>query len=177
MNTAQVELAYAPRGVGLAYAVVCIKKEPHVHGWWIGAQGADMHSAYFRLEDFYTATGTTFYASVGSDLRGGWQIDLTSGRPREIEPVAVDSELAQALERVQDNFAAEWLVFDSDPDFARELESYREAELAHGAVNLRFRKLNKLDKQGALWRYYSGGFEAAVADYLGRRWPLDFGKV
>ena len=71
MSTPQATLAYAPRGVGLAYAVVYIRKEPDVYGWWIGARGADMQSAYFRLEDFYTTTGTTFLASAGSDLQGG----------------------------------------------------------------------------------------------------------
>jgi hypothetical protein len=176
MSTPQSALAYAPRGVGLAYAIVYIKKELDIYGWWIGARGADMHSAYFRLEDFYTTTGTTFHASAGSDLSGGWQVDLTSGRPQEIDPVAVESGLVQELERVRDTFAAEWLTFESDRDCAREGQAYREAELAHGTVNIRFKKLNKLDKQGALWRYYSQDFESVVGDYLGLRWPLDYGK-
>ena len=77
---------------------------------------------------------------------------------------------------MRDRFAGEWLLFEADRDFAREGQAYREAELAHGTVNIRFRKLNKLDKQGALWRYYSKDFESVVADYLGQRWPLDYGK-
>lgn len=176
MSTPQAALGYAPRGVGLAYAVVYVQKQPDVYGWWIGARGADMHSAYFRLEDFYTTTGTTFLASAGSDLQAGWQIDLTSGLPRDIDPVAVEAGVVQELEQVRDRFAGEWLVFPTDRDFAREEQAYREAELGHGTVNIRFRKLNKLDKQGALWRHYSKNFESVVFDYLGRRWPLDYGK-
>jgi len=169
MSTPQAALAYAPRGLGLAYAVVYIRKEPDVYGWWIGARGADMHSAYFRLEDFYTTTGTAFLASAGSDLQRGWQIDLTSGLPRDIDAVAVEAGVVREVEQVRDRFAGEWLIFEADRDFARAEQAYREAELAHGTLNIRFRKLNKLDKQGALWRYYSKDFEAVVADYLGHR--------
>lgn len=176
MSTPQAALAYAPRGVGLAYAVVYIRKEPDVYGWWIGARGADMHSAYFQLEDFYTTTGTTFLASAGSDLQGGWQIDLTSGLPRDIDAIAVEAGVVQEVEQVRDRFAGEWLLFEADRDFARDVQAYGDAELAHGTVIIRFPKLNKLDKQGALWRYYSNDFEAVVADYLGHRWPLDYGK-
>ena len=41
MSTLRAQLAYAPRGVGLAYAVVYLEKDPDICGWWIGAIGAD----------------------------------------------------------------------------------------------------------------------------------------
>ena len=41
MSTLRVQLAYAPRGVGLAYAVVYLEKDPDICEWWIGAIGAD----------------------------------------------------------------------------------------------------------------------------------------
>ena len=59
MSTPQVHLAYAPRGVGLAYAVVCLEKDRDICGWWIGAIGADTASANFRLEGFYWTTEAT----------------------------------------------------------------------------------------------------------------------
>jgi hypothetical protein len=176
MMTPQVHLAYAPRGVGLAYAVVYLKKAPDIYGWWIGAVGADTASAYFRLEGFYDRAGTTFYATNGSDLYGGWCFDLTSGQSQRIEPVAVESDWTHELEQMQDAFAAEWLVFERDHEADREADAYRDAELSHGRVNIRFAKLNKLVKKDPLWRYFSRDFESAVADYLGRRWPLDYGK-
>ena len=71
MSTPQVHLAYAPRGVGLAYAVVYLKKDPDICGWWIGAIGADVASAYFRLENFYTRAATALHPTDGSDLYGG----------------------------------------------------------------------------------------------------------
>jgi hypothetical protein len=59
MSTPQVHLAYAPRGVGLAYAVVYLEKDRDICGWWIGAIGADIASANFRLEGFYWTTEET----------------------------------------------------------------------------------------------------------------------
>ena len=176
MSTPQVHLAYAPRGVGLAYAVVYLEKDPDICGWWIGAIGADIASAYFRLEGFYTPAGTTLYTTDGSDLYGGWRFNLTSGQSQSIDPMAVEPDLAHELEQVQDAFAAEWLVFETDRDADREAQAYRDAELSHGRVNIRFAKLNKLEKNDPLWRYFSRDFESAVADYLARRWPLDYGK-
>jgi len=176
MATAQVHLAYTPRGVGLACALAYMKKDPDVCGWWLGARGAETLSAYFRLEAFYTTGRTVLYVTANSDLYGGWRNDLTSGRPQQIDPLPVDSDLAHELEEMQDAFAAEWLSFPESPRAAQEERAYHDAELAHGAVNLRFARLNKLDKRGPVWVYYSRGFEAAVLEFLAKRWPLDYGK-
>jgi hypothetical protein len=176
MAIAQVHLAYAPRGAGLVCALVYLNRDPDVCGWWVGARGAETTSAYFRLEAFYTAGRTLLYATEDSDLYGGWRYDLTSGRPQPIDPLPVDSDLAHELEQLQDAFAADWLSFAGGAHAAREERAYHEAELAHGAVNLRFARLNKLDKQAPVWVYYSRGFEAAVLEFLGKRWPLDYGK-
>ena len=121
MSTPQVHLAYAPRGVGLAFAVVYLEKDPDICGWWIGAIGADMASAYFRLEGFYTRAGTTLYA-------------------------------------------AEWLVFETDRDAHREAQAYRDAELSQGRVNIRFAKLNKLERKIR----FGGTFRATSS----LRWPI-----
>jgi hypothetical protein len=177
MTTPQVHLAYAPRGVGLVHAVVYLAADPDVYGWWIGAAGSEISTAYFRLEGFHSFSGTTLYTTEGSDLYGGWRFNLTSGHSEPVDPIPVDPDLAHKLEQVQDAFAAEWLVFETDRDAKREAEAYHEAEIAHGQVNIRFAKLNKFDKHGPIWRYYSRDFQAEVADFLARRWPLDGGKT
>ena len=176
MATPQVHLAYIPRGVGLACALVYLKKDPDVCGWWLGARGVETASAYFRLESFYTAGRTLLYTTADSDLYGGWRYDLTSGHAREISPLPVDSELAHELEQLQDAFASEWLSLPGRPNAEQEQRAYHDAELAQGSVNIRFARLNKLDKHSPVWVYYSRGFEAAVLEFLGRRWPLDYGK-
>jgi hypothetical protein len=177
MAAAQVHLAYVPRGVGLACALVYLKKDPDVCGWWIGARGVETQTAYFRLESFYTAGKTVLHATSGSDLYGGWRYDLTFGKPHEVHPLAVDPALAHELEKMQDAFAAEWLSFPESPHAAQEERAYHDAELAHGTVNLRYARLNKLDKQSPVWVYYSRGFEASVLEFLRKRWPLDYGKA
>lgn len=176
MATPQVHLAYQPRGVGLACALVYLNKDPDVCGWWVGTRAAETLTAYFCLERFYTTGSTALYVTADSDLYGGWRFDLTSGRPREIRPIAVDPALAHELERMQDAFASEWLSFPDSPHAEQEQRAYHEAELAHGSVNIRYDRLNKLDKKGPVWVYYSRGFESAVLEFLEDRWPLDYGK-
>lgn len=176
MTMPQVHLAYAPRGVGLVHAVVYVDTGVDVCGWWIGATGSELSTAYFRMEGFHSFGGTTLYVTEGSDLYGGWRFNLTSGHSQPVDPIAVDPDLAHKLEQVQDAFAAEWLVFEADRGAKGEAAAYRQAELAHGEVNIRFAKLNKFDKSSPLWRYYSRDFLAEVGDFLARRWPLDGGK-
>jgi len=174
MVATQIHLAYTPRGCGLSCALMYIKAEPDIFGWWIGSQSARFHTAYFRLADFYS-TGTALYTSEGSDLYGGWKYELTSGHPELLDPpLAVASDVSHVLEQVQDAFCGEWLVLPGDKDMQAQHRAYAEAELAWSEVNFQFRQLNKFDKHEAAWLYYSKDFEAAVGNFLMRRWPLDY---
>ncbi len=174
MSTPQVHLAYTPRGAGLSCALMYLKAEPDVYGWWIGRQATEFHTAYFRLADFYT-TATSMYASEGSDLYGGWKLEFTSGKPKPLDPpLPVTSDVSHDLERAQDAFCAEWLVFPGDKGLPEQHRAYADAELAWSDVNFQFKRLNKFVKHEAVWLYYSKDFEAAVGDFLMRRWPLDY---
>jgi hypothetical protein len=174
MATAQVHLAYTPRGVGLSCALMYLKAEPDVYGWWIGRQGSDFKTAYFRLVDFYS-TGTSMYVTQNSDLYGGWSIELTSGKPKALDrPLEVADEISHKLEQAQDAFCGEWLVLPGDKDAQQQHRAYAEAELAWSEVNFQFRQLNKFVKDEAVWLHYSKDFEAAVGQYVMRRWPIDY---
>ncbi|MGD8790173.1 MAG: hypothetical protein PVH05_11895 [Burkholderiales bacterium] len=174
MVATQTHLAYTPRGAGLACALVYLKADPDIYGWWIGRQGSEFQTAYFRLADFYT-TGTSMFVTEGSDLYGGWSIELTSGKPRSLDkPLQVKDEISHTLEQAQDAFCGEWLVLPGDGDAEEQHRAYAEAELAWSDVSFQFRQLNKFVKEEAVWRFYSPGFEAAVGEYLMRRWPLDY---
>jgi hypothetical protein len=176
MKNPEIHLAYAPQGAGLECAMFYLRRDPHVYGWWIGARGVETAAAYFLLENYHTTGRYALYASRGSDLGGGWQWELKPDRTVEIESLAVDSSVMHELQQVQDMFASEWLSFPGSARAEQDARAYRTAELAHGEVNLRFERLNKLDKGGAVWTYYSRGFEAGVLKYIERRWPLDYGK-
>ncbi|UCD69466.1 MAG: hypothetical protein JSW48_05160, partial [Betaproteobacteria bacterium] len=80
----QSHLAYTPRGVGLTCALMYLRAEPDVYGWWIGRRGSDWDTAYFRLAHFYSS-GTRMYVTQNSDLYGGWSIELSSGRPKGLD--------------------------------------------------------------------------------------------
>ena len=174
MTHTEAFLAYTPRGAGLACALMYLKSEPDVYGWWIGRRGTEFHTAYFRLASFYT-TGTSMYASEGSDLYGGWKVELTSGKPVSVDPpLVVAQDISHALEQSQDAFCGEWLVLPGDKDLEAQHRAYAEAELAWSEINFQFRKLNKFVKHEAVWTHYSNDFEAAIGQYVMRRWPLDY---
>lgn len=174
MVASQVHLAYTPRGAGLSCALMYLKAEPDIFGWWIGRQASEFHTAYFRLADFYS-TRTTMYASEGSDLYGGWKYELTSGHTKALDPpLPVASDVSHVLEQAQDAFCGNWLVLPGDRNLPEQHRAYSDAELAWSDVNFRFQRLNKFIKHEAVWLYYSKDFEAAIGDYLMRRWPLDY---
>ena len=151
-----------------------LKAEPDIYGWWIGRRGTEFHTAYFRLADFYS-TATGLYTSDGSDLYGGWAHELTSGHERPVDPpLEVEPDVAHRLEEAQDAFRGEWLVLRDDRDAQAQQSAFAEAEIAWSEVNFQFGRLNKFVKHGAIWTYYSRGFEAAVGQFVMRRWPVDY---
>lgn len=174
ITTPRTFVAYAPYGVGVMCALVYFERSPDVYGWWIGARDLEWHSAYFKLEEFFTRKPTRFYASDGMDLYGGWKYLYSDPDPVLDRPVAVADEAAHELERVQDMFVAEWLFFEDDAGADAERRAYDEYRLPLAHVNVRARRLNKLDKGAAVWTHRSHDFDAAVLEYLQRHWPLDY---
>ena len=73
-------------------------------------------------------------------------------------------------------FAAEWLFFEDDAEAGADRKAYDRYNLPFAHVNVRAKRPNKLDKGGAVWTWYSRGFDAAVLDTLQRYWPLDYRK-
>jgi hypothetical protein len=177
MNTPQSFFAYTPRGAGLLCAIAYIEADKDVYGWWIGYSDGDYPSAFFKLENFFSAQTTSFFATEGSDLYGGWKFDTSTGKLQRIDPpVPVEEEMCHGLERLQGEFCAEWLFFDGDDGIEGEVEAYRHQDLPVLGVNIKSRRLNKLDKSDVVWTYRSKNFDQDVLDYLMARWPLEYGK-
>jgi hypothetical protein len=174
MGTPQCHLAFAPFGIGVMCALTCYERDTDVFGWWIGARDTEYLSAYFKLEDFYTRRTTRFLATSGSDLYGGWRYLYSSRTPQLDKPVPVDDEAAHELERVQDQFAAEWLFFEGDEREKQERVEYDKANFPLRPVNLRSARLRHFDQSQPVWVYRSGAFDAGVLSYLQRYWPLDY---
>ena len=169
-------LAYAPRGPGLMCALVYFTAERDVYGWWTGFHDYRYLPAYFKLENFYASEDTVFLATEGSDLYAGWRYDYSRSAPPLDPRLPMDDAAAHRLDRLRDLFFNEWLFARDDPKAHGELDAYARSELALQEINIRSQQLNKLDHHGAVWIYRSPGLDGQVIDYLGARWPLDYGK-
>ena len=160
MKTPNIFIAYTPRGVGLRCAVAYLAGERDVYGWYTGPrEDADVASAFFLIEDFYTKRPARYDAVDPAELHSRWSLDE-----------ARRHELAQ----MQEAFAHEWLVYRDDARAAAEAASYAKAELAVGEVNLRFERIAKLSTLQPNWTYYSPQFERSVLRHLAKRWPLEY---
>ena len=158
MQASRVFVAYAPRA-GLRCALVYLVRGHDAWGWFIGPGEARWESAYFLLEDFYTARETRYIAVAESDLHSKW---------------TRDEAMCHELARMQETFAREWLFYRDDPDAATDRAAYERGELALGEVNIRYERLNRLSKLQPNWTYYSHDFEHGVLKFLGTHWPLDY---
>ena len=169
----KVFIAYAPFGVGVMCALFYIERGNDVYGWWTGARSSDFHSAYFKLEEFFTTKPTRFYASDGMDLYGGWRY-LYSARKTDLDkPVPVEDAVAHELTRLQGVFAREWLVYENDSDAAAELEAYGRMGLILGHVAIRSKRIGRLAERQPVWIHRSHGCDMNVVEYLQKHWPLD----
>lgn len=157
-------------------AVVCIEVEKDIYGWWIGFKEGRFPSAFFQLENFFSARDTVFLATDGSDVYGGWKFDYSSSRPEIAPPVPIDEPMCHELERLQHVFAAEWLFFEGDEGVAEDAEYYRQNDLPVQEVNIKSRRLSKMDKGDVVWKYQSKDMDMDVIDYMTPRWPLEYGK-
>jgi len=174
MTTPAVFLAYAPRGAGLLCAVVYWARGEHVTGWWTGSAEGEARSAYFLAENFFGSGNRTLLATQGNDLYGGWHYDFSRSEPALADPIPCEDGPCHDLERLQFQFAHEWLVFAEEGEAAAEQARYAEAELSTGPVLIRHRMLNKFTKGDAVWTYGSPTLDLNIIDFLAARWPLDY---
>jgi hypothetical protein len=167
-------VTYAPYGEGLLCAMFYFRRGPDVFGWWIGRSGGDYRSAYFKLENFYTTRPTRFYATEGMDLYGGLRFLYSARQPALDRPVELEQDVCRELDRLQNVFTAEWLVFEDGADLADEHDAYHELGLPLGGVAIRSKRLGRLEEKDSVWTYRSHDFDSQVIEYLERRWPLDY---
>ena len=169
-------IAYAPRGGGLLCAVTYIADGKDVSGWFTGLKDYAYPSAYFRIENFFSPGDKRFYATIGSDVYGGWRCDYARNGGIELDPpIAVEDELCHRLDKLQDVVAAEWLIFGDDRRFEAEKAAYAADDLPAGEVLVQHDRLARFDRDKPVWTFYSHGFNDEVLNYMGPRWSLDYG--
>ena len=175
MTQHECYLAYAPRGGGLLCALAYFADGQDVSGWFIGLKDYGYPAAYFKIENFFSIEGKRFYVTAGSDVYGGWRYDYARSNPELDSPAPVDDALCHALDKLEDAFAAEWLVCSGDERFTAEAAAYQADELPAGDVLIHHKKLAKIARDKPVWTYYSNGFNDEVLSYMTPRWPLDYG--
>ena len=169
-----VHVAYAPRGAGVLCACFWFVQGNDVYGWFTGARGYESPSSFFVLEGYYTLHEAAFYRSAQNDVYGQWLAVSTRGEAKIDGPPPVPEALCHELERLQDAFAREWLLYPDDPAHAGEAAALRERELPVLPVNVRPGRLNKLVTDAPVWTFAPAGADLGILAFLAKRWPLDY---
>lgn len=170
----QTYIAYAPRGPGVMCALLYVVDGEDVYGWYTGARGAELSASYFMLDGYYAQRQTTFFRSRDDDVYGAW-LQRVQAEERPIDPPSpVPETLRHELERMQDAFTREWLFYADAPGTQADADIYRTRELSVQPVNVRARKLNKLNTRDPVWTYGSRGCDVGIIEFLGTCWELDY---
>lgn len=160
----KVHVHYSPAKSGFVSAMFYIESETDVYGWHAEARGHHFSAAFFMIENFYTKRGTVLYRSVDDDVYGPWTIDMPAigneARCPLPEPVLHE------LERIQSQFVEEWLFFENDPDIEAELSAYRQRQLPVLALNVKSKKLKRLETKGHAFEHSTPGSNPSVLDYV-----------
>ena len=169
-----VHIAFAPRGAGVLCAAFWFVRGDHVYGWFTGARAYEHPASFFMLEDYYSTRDTVFCRSVQNDVYGAWVIASKHGESPIGPPGPVPADLCHELERIQDMFIREWLFYRDDAEHAQEADALRARELPILGVNLRPKKLNKLQTGQVVWTFSSPAADLNIINYMARRWTLDY---
>jgi hypothetical protein len=169
-----VHLAYAPRGAGLMCALFYVAEGQDVYGWYTGACGNEMPANFFMLEHFYSTHATAFYRTHVNDVYAEWFLEFPPIEQRLDRPLPVPEAICQELERLQFVFAQEWLFYRDDPERGQEIAAYHDIGLAVQSANIRSQRLNKFNKDSAIWTFTAHGFDLNVLAHLSDYWQLDY---
>lgn len=171
-----VHLAYAPRGAGVLCAALWVVQGPHCYGWFTGAQAYEHPAHFFVLENYYSTRETACYRSADDDVHGKW-VQVTAHNKSAVDldtPGPLPEPLCHEMEQLQDAFVREWLFYRHAPDAEPDAAALRARELPVMALNIRPKKLNKLQTGAPVWTFTSPGADRNVIAFLARYWMLDY---
>lgn len=168
-----VHVAWAPHGAGVLCAAFWFARGRHVYGWFTGASGAAYPACFFALEDYYAAEETVFYRSAQDDVHGPW-LAVTADGEVPVERAPVPGELCAELEREQDAFVREWLFYRDDVGHDADAAELLRRGVPLREVNVRPKKLAKLQPGAHAATYTSVGADLNVIVFLSARWPIDY---
>lgn len=166
----KVHIRYSQDKPSFVSAIFYLESARDVFGWYVHATDKRFSAGFFMIENFYTRSATVLYRSVDNDLYGDWTMDHPPTRQHCRCPVP--DSMGHELERIQSLLVDEWLFFHDDPNVLAELTAYREHGLATHAVNVRCKKLTRLDRAKSEWSHRTPGIDLNVADFLEKHWRV-----
>jgi len=149
-------------------AMFYVEAHTDLYGWYMVAREHRLSTAFFMVEHFYADRTPVLYRSIEDDVYDPWIKEFPPAENAIRCPIP--DAISHELERIQSMFIQEWLFFESDPNVAGELAAYHGRGLPVQAANIKFKKLNRLDKDDDHWTHTTPGTDVNVPDFLEKYW-------
>jgi hypothetical protein len=163
-------ISYSPDKLGHVFALLEFGADADIYGWHLEAKNHYFSAAFFMIENFYADRATRLYRSIPDDVYGPWTVDYPPSKG-EIRPPAPEW-IGHELERLQSRFVEEWLLFEDDPHIEAETSAYLMRGLHLQAVNIRSKRLSRMERNGRTWTYMTPGMDINVVELLRKYWRL-----
>jgi hypothetical protein len=164
-------IAYSPDKLGSIFALFYVEVDTDICGWHIEAKDEYFSAAFFMIEKFYADHATRLYRSVQDDVYSPWTLDYPPGK--DLFRCPVPESVGHELERIQSRFVEDWLFFRDDRHIAAELLAYEDHGLALHEVNIRSKRLNRLERKDGTLTWLTAGIDRNVVDLLRKYWRLN----
>jgi hypothetical protein len=163
-------ISYTPEKLGRVFALLYFEQGTEMYGWHIDARSHYFSAAFFAVENFYADKATRLYRSILDDVYSPWIIDHPPSKEKIRSPLP--DAVSHELERVQSRFVEDWLFFGDDPHVDAEHAAYGRLGLQLHEVNIRSRKLGRLERKQGTWTAMTAGFDLHVVALLRKYWRL-----
>ena len=168
---AKAYVSCSPGKPGNIFALFYCESGADVYGWHIETHNMYFSAAFFMIESFYSERPVHLYRSIQDDVYSPWTIDYPPTRDHIRCPVPEPA--SHELERMQWFFVEDWLFFREDPDIESELQAYGTQRLPVYEVNIRSRRLQRLEKRGENLVYMPQGVDANIVQLVRKYWRLN----
>lgn len=167
----KIHIRYFPDEPNAVSALFHIEHGVDVYGWYSHAETGSFSAAFFMLENFYAEGASVLYRSIEDDVYGPWISDFP---PSDTEiRCPLPEPIRHELERIQSSFVDEWLFFENDPAASQELRAYFNNRLLALAVNVKFKKLNRLEKNEFGCEHKTPGIDSNLMDFIQKHWRVN----
>jgi hypothetical protein len=160
----KVHIVFSPGSPSSVSTMFYVEAGADIFGWHAESIGNPFSATYFMIEDYYANSPTLLHRSLQDDLYGRWITDF----PPAENPIRcpLPEPVQHQLEQLQFGFVEDWLFFKIDPQAATEIEAYNKLQLPVQSLNIKSKKLKRLQKSGASLTHTTTGADLYIVDYL-----------